>query len=65
MLCAGGDRLAAEASVVERSAVLRRLFKEQCDIVAKGGDPVGVAFTERDALFPVMSESALAPEVAR
>ena len=44
--------------------MLRRLFKEQCDIVAKGGNPVGVAFTERDALFPVMSASALEPEVA-
>ncbi len=27
-------------------AMHRRLFKQQCEIVAKGGDPVGVAFTE-------------------
>ena len=26
----------------------RRLFKQQCDIVAKGGDPIGVAFREED-----------------
>ncbi len=29
-------------------AMHRRLFKQQCQIVADSGDPVGVAFTEKD-----------------
>mgnify|MGYP003339106619 CR=1 FL=1 len=30
-------------------AMLRLMLQNQVDIVAKGGDPVGVAFTEKDA----------------
>ena len=30
-------------------AMLRLMLQNQIDIVAKGGDPVGVAFTEKDA----------------
>jgi hypothetical protein len=35
----------------------RRLFKQQCEIVAKGGDPVGVAFTEKDRVVRIEARS--------
>jgi hypothetical protein len=40
----------------------RRLFKQQCEIVAKGGDPVGVAFTEEDRLVKIFARSWMEPE---
>lgn len=44
--------------------LLRRLFKEQCEIVAKGGDPIGVAFNEDDAMVKVTSGSTLDKKLA-
>jgi phenylpropionate dioxygenase-like ring-hydroxylating dioxygenase large terminal subunit len=35
----------------------RRLFKKQCDIVAEGGDPVGVAFAEKDRVVRIEARS--------
>lgn len=37
--------------------MLRRLFKQQCDIVANGGDPIGVAFREEDRLVQVEAKA--------
>lgn len=42
--------------------MLRRLFKEQCEIVAQGGNPAGVAFDEANALVAVAAGSTLGPE---
>jgi phenylpropionate dioxygenase-like ring-hydroxylating dioxygenase large terminal subunit len=36
-------------------AMLRRLYREQCEVVRNGGDPPGVAFNEADALIRVTS----------
>ena len=35
----------------------RRLFKQQCRIVAVGGDPVGVAFSEQDRCRKILARS--------
>jgi len=35
----------------------RRLFKKQCDIVAQGGDPVGVAFAEKNRVIRIEARS--------
>ena len=35
----------------------RRLFKRQCQIVADGGDPVGVAFKESDRIVKIEARS--------
>ena len=35
----------------------RRLFKQQCEIVAQGGDPVGVAFKEEDRVVRIEARS--------
>jgi len=35
----------------------RRLFKKQCEIVAQGGDPVGVAFAEKDRVVKIEARS--------
>ena len=47
-------------------AFLRRLLEKQLDVVAQGGDPAGVAFTEREAYVRFEAgnflESAAAPE---
>ncbi len=46
----------------------RRLFKQQCETVAKGGDPIGVAFKEEDRLVSIEARSwteAVQEEVAR
>ena len=32
-------------------AMLRRLLKRQVRVVAEGGDPIGVAFNEKDAML--------------
>jgi phenylpropionate dioxygenase-like ring-hydroxylating dioxygenase large terminal subunit len=39
----------------------RRLFREQCEIVAKGGDPVGVAFKEADRRVNIEARSWMEP----
>lgn len=39
----------------------RRLFKQQCERVAQGGDPVGVAFTEADRRVSIEARSWMAP----
>lgn len=39
----------------------RKLFRRQCEIVARGGDPVGVAFTETDRLVRVEARSWTEP----
>ena len=38
-------------------AMHRRLFKEQCRIVAEGGDPVGAAFVEADRRRRIVARS--------
>ncbi len=38
-------------------AMHRRLFKQQCEIVAKGGDPVGVAFSEKGRCRQILARS--------
>jgi phenylpropionate dioxygenase-like ring-hydroxylating dioxygenase large terminal subunit len=38
----------------------RRLFKQQCDVVANGGDPVGVAFKEEDRRVHIAANSWMA-----
>ena len=35
----------------------RRLFKKQCEVVAQGGDPVGIAFTEGDRVVRIEARS--------
>jgi hypothetical protein len=35
----------------------RRLFKHQCEVVAKGGDPVGVAFRRDDNQRQILARS--------
>ena len=41
--------------------MLRRLYKEQAEIVARGGNPRGVAFDEKDALFQLASGVCVTP----
>jgi hypothetical protein len=36
-------------------AMVRRMLRQQIKVVADGGDPLGVAFTEKDALVRVPS----------
>ena len=36
-------------------AMMRRMLRDQIKIVAKGGDPLGVAFEEKDAMVRVPS----------
>ncbi len=38
-------------------AMHRRLFKQQCEVVAGGGDPVGVAFTESGTVRKIEARS--------
>jgi len=46
----------------DRGVVMhRRLFKRQCEIVANGGDPVGVAFAENDRLIKIEARSWMVP----
>jgi len=35
--------------------MMRRMLKEQMKVVANGGDPLGVAFEEKDAMVRVPS----------
>ena len=35
----------------------RRLFKKQCQVVAEGGNPVGVAFDESDRIIRIEARS--------
>ena len=35
----------------------RRLFKRQCEIVAEGGDPVGVAFNDDNRIVKIEARS--------
>jgi hypothetical protein len=35
----------------------RRLFRRQCQIVADGGDPVGVAYAEKDRVIKIEARS--------
>ena len=39
----------------------RKLYKQQCETVAKGGDPVGVAFKEEDRLVRIEARSWMEP----
>jgi hypothetical protein len=39
----------------------RRLYKQQCDVIAKGGDPLGVAFREEDRLVRIEARSWMEP----
>lgn len=38
-------------------AMLRKIFRENCERVKNGGDPVGVAFREEDRTIPVQSRT--------
>ncbi len=50
-------------------AMHRRLFKQQCEIVAQGGDPVGVGLREQDRRREILARSwmiaAGSPELER
>jgi phenylpropionate dioxygenase-like ring-hydroxylating dioxygenase large terminal subunit len=39
----------------------RRLFKQQCEIVAQGGNPVGTAFAETDRIIKIEARSWMVP----
>jgi phenylpropionate dioxygenase-like ring-hydroxylating dioxygenase large terminal subunit len=39
----------------------RRLYKQQCEVVAKGGDPAGVAFAEGDRRVNIEARSWMIP----
>ncbi len=39
----------------------RRLYKRQCEVVANGGDPIGVAFKDEDRLVRIEARSWMEP----